>query len=317
MTIAWIIGSSGLLGSALSRRLQVDGTELFLPLERFHWNNEAEVKDQIAAATRIFATCAAVAGKWEIYWAAGIGNMGSAEHELERETRILGTLLSNIQSNPRLCDTPGALAFASSAGAIYAGSKDYIINENTNPAPTTAYAYEKIRQEAMGRLFERDNNSIQVLLARLSTIYGPGQSTGKQQGLIAHMARCVLGNHPIKIFVPFDTIRDYIFSDDAAIVMVTALRAIHERPRVVTKIIASEHPTTIAEIIAMFKRIKRRAPRVITSANRLSRIYPRCVQFRSVVIRESAALPKTSLPVGIAQLMAAEQATFARSSRRV
>jgi len=127
----------------------------------------------------------------------------------------------------------------------------------------------------------------------------------------------VLGNHPIKIFVPFDTIRDYIFSDDAATVMVVALRAIQERPRVVTKIIASEHPTTIAEIIAMFKRIKRRAPRVITGATRLSQVYPRCVQFRSVVIRESAALPKTSLPVGIAQLMAAEQATFARSSRRV
>jgi UDP-glucose 4-epimerase len=242
--------------------------------------------------------------------------MGSAEDELERETRILGTLLSNIQSNPRLCDTPGALAFASSAGAIYAGSKDYIINENTNPAPTTAYAREKIRQEDMVSSFARDNNSIQVLLARLSTIYGPGQSTGKQQGLIAHMARCVLGNHPIKIFVPFDTIRDYIFSDDAAIVMVAALRAIQKRPCIVTKIIASEHPTTIAEIIAMFKRIKRRAPRVITGSSKLSQFYPRCVRFRSVVICESAAQPKTSLPVGIAQLMAAEYAALARSSRR-
>jgi UDP-glucose 4-epimerase len=287
---------------------------LFRPAERFRWNSESEVKIQITAASRIFATRAAVAGRWEIYWAAGVGNMSSAERDLERETRVLGTLLTNIQSNLR--DAPGALAFASSAGAIYAGSHDYIINENTNPAPTTAYAYEKIRQEDMVSSFARDNSSIQVLLARLSTIYGPGQSTGKQQGLIAHIARCMLGNHPIKIFVPFDTIRDYVFSDDAATMMVTALRAIQERSRVVTKIIASEHPTTIAEIISLFKRIKRRAPRIITSANRLSRLYPRCVRFRSIVICESAALPKTSLPVGIAQLMAAEQATFARSSRR-
>ena len=316
MTIAWIIGSSGLLGSALSRRLRQDGTELFLPAERFRWNNESEVEIQITAASRTFATRAAVAGRWEIYWAAGVGNMSSAEGDLERETRALGTLLTNIQSDMRLRDTPGALAFASSAGAIYAGSRDYIINENTNPAPTTPYAYEKLRQEDMVSSFARDNSSIQVLLARLSTIYGPGQSTGKQQGLIAHIARCMLGNHPIKIFVPFDTIRDYVFSDDAASMIVMALRAIQERSRVVTKIIASEHPTTIAEIISLFKRIKRRAPRIITSANRLSQLYPRCVRFRSIVICESAALPKTSLPVGIAQLMAAEQATFARSSRR-
>jgi hypothetical protein len=50
---------------------------------------------------------------------------------------------------------------------------------------------------------------------------------------------------------------------------------------------------------------------LITSASKLTGIYPRRVQFRSVAAPQSAWVPKTSLLVGIAQVMAAERAAFA------
>ena len=87
-----------------------------------------------------------------------------------------------------------------------------------------------------------------------------------------------------------------------------------ERPCVLTKIVASEHPTTIAEIISVFKRITRRAPKVVTSANRLSALYSRRVQFESVVLPKFEPASKTSLLIGISQVMAAERAAFARGS---
>ena len=303
-----------MLGSALCRALGRTRTELFTPAEPFHWGREPELAIQAATAVQAFAARSGAAQRWEIYWAAGVGHMGSSDTDLAPETRALSILLRLVGSEKRLLTTPGAMAFASSAGAIYAGSPDYTITENTSPVPTTAYAREKLVQEDLMRSFADANSPIPVLIARLSTIYGPGQSAGKPQGLLAHIARCMLRHRPVQIYVPFDTIRDYIFSNDAAAAMVSALQGITGMPRVLTRIVASECPTTIAEIVATFKRIERRAPRVVTSAGRLSDIYPRRVRFRSLAGPESVRAPKTSLLVGIAQLMASERAAFVRSS---
>lgn len=313
MTVAWVLGSNGLLGSALCRALRRQGTALFSPAERFHWRNESELTSQIGLAVRTFAGRVGATERWEIYWAAGVGTMSSSDAELALETRVLSILLGLIDSEPRLIAMPGAVAFASSAGAIYAGSPDNIITEETNPAPTTAYAREKLRQEDLVRSFVLANSPVAALLARLSTLYGAGQALGKPQGLLTHIARCVLRNQPVQIYVSFDTIRDYIASDDAATLMVAALGEASEHPQVLTRIIASEHPTTIAEIIATFKRVARRAPRIITSASRLSGIYPRHVRFRSAAMHDNELLPRTSLLIGIAQLMAAERAVLVRS----
>jgi UDP-glucose 4-epimerase len=209
---------------------------------------------------------------------------------------------------------PGAIAFASSAGAIYAGTRDAIITEHTAPAPTTAYAREKLMQEGLLAAFALAHPRMTALNARISTIYGPGQATVKQQGLLTHIARCILRNQPIQIYVPYDTIRDYIAVDDAASAITRALFLANQQPGVCTKIIASEKPTTIAEIISVFKRIARRGPLIVTSASKLTSLYARRVQFRSVVLTDGARPMVTSLAVGIAQLMVAERAAFVRSS---
>ncbi|MDP1678919.1 MAG: NAD-dependent epimerase/dehydratase family protein [Candidatus Nitrotoga sp.] len=316
MTIAWVIGSSGLLGSALCRALRRHGTELFSPTERLCWGSEHELSPQLAAAVQSFAAKVGTADRWEIYWAAGVGTMSSPASALVPETNALSVLLSFIESQPQLITARGALTLASSAGAIYAGYTDKIISENTPPAPTTAYAHEKLRQEDLLRSFVLASSRMSALIARISTLYGPGHSVGKQQGLIAHIARCILRNQPIQIYVPFDTIRDYITADDAAAAIVASLRAISERPGVFTKIIASEQPTTIAEIVSIFKRIARRVPRIVTSASRLSGLYSRRVQFRSIALPERERTPIKSLVVGISQLMAVERSAFVRGQGR-
>lgn len=311
MTVAWVLGSHGVLGSALGRSLRSQGSELFLPAERFCWACESTLASQIAAAVRDFSARAARHDRWEIYWAAGIGTMNSAEAALAPETRALSLILRLIGNEAGLVASRGAIAFASSAGAIYAGCADDIITENSAAKPTTPYAHEKIRQEELLRSFARERGGIAVLIARISTIYGPGQSSGKQQGLLAHVARNTLRHKPIQIYVPYDTIRDYIYADDAATQMVGALNQIEEDPRLLVKIVASECPVSIAQIVSAFKRIVRRTPRIVTSANRLSSLYSRRVQFRSVVLQDAAQSPPQGLIVGISKLMAAERMAFA------
>jgi len=311
MTIAWVIGGGGLLGSALSNALRRNGTTLFLPAEPFHWGDGSLLYIQMAAAVQDFAKQVSATDQWQVYWAAGVGVMSSADDALVPETQTLAWLLRLLAAQLQLMVVPGAIAFASSAGAIYAGSCDVIITERTAPAPTTAYAREKLKQEELLGSLAHANPHITALNARISTVYGPGQAAGKQQGLLTHIARRILRNQPIQIYVPYDTIRDYITVNDAATAMIGALSLAYRQPRVYTKIIASETPTTIAEIISVFKRIAHRAPLIVTSANKLSSLYAPRVQFRSVLMTSGARPATTSLVVGIAQLMAAERTAFA------
>jgi UDP-glucose 4-epimerase len=312
MKLAWVIGSGGLLGSALCRDLQRVGTRLFVPETRFAWDDADKLRRQFAQAVSGFAEKAALADDWEIYWAAGLGTMGSAAETLAPETQAIAQFLQLLDAQPRLKLKPGTLAFTSSAGAIYGGVKNAVITEKTAPAPTTAYAREKLIQEGLVSNFATANASVKALIARVSTVYGHGQSSGKQQGLLTHMARRILRNQPIQIYVPYDTIRDYIAVDDAAAAMVRAMRTAPKDPPITTRIIASERPTTIAEIVSIFRRIARRAPRVVTSASHMSALYSRRVQFRSITLPQGANAPTKSLLVGISQLMEAERAAFAR-----
>ncbi len=308
--IAWVIGGNGLLGSALRLALLKTETTLYQQIERFHWDNESELTLKMESEVKAFAAAVNLKGSWEIYWAAGVGTMGSTEEKLALETRILSKLLDFIQAEPRLVSIKGNLAFASSAGAIYAGATNDIITENTPVAPTTAYAHEKLKQERLISDFAMSHISITVLIARISTLYGMGQAKGKQQGLLVEIARRILRNQPIQIYVPFDTIRDYITANDAAALISNALRGLKNKSGVFIKIIASEQPTTIAEIISIFKRITRRNPRIITSANKLSNLYSRRIQFRSIEVPIDEKIVKTSLLIGIAQVVAAERISF-------
>ncbi len=313
MKIAWVIGSTGLLGTALCRELRNKGVKLFFPAERFCWQKNTTLFSQFETAVEAFASQIRESDRWDIYWAAGVGCMSSPEIVLTSETEALASLLRTLKANSHLMAGAGAFSFASSAGAIYAGATDEIITENTPPVPTTAYAREKLRQEGIVSEFLAENDKLTVLIARITTLYGSGQSIGKQQGLLTHIARNILRNQPIQIYVPYDTIRDYISSDDAAAAIVANLST-NTKPGSRIKIIASERPTTIAEIISIFKRLSRRSPLIIRRANKMSDLYSRRVQFRSIESSETSVKPKTTLAVGIAQVLIAERAMFVQGS---
>lgn len=310
MTIAWVIGSGGLLGSALCRALHGQGRTIFSPPQDFLWHDAAQLQVQFAQSVQSFAGQAKAWDRWEIYWAAGVGTMGASVEQMAQETRMFSALLHLLQAETALARRRGSIAFASSAGAIYAGCTADMIDSDTAPAPTTPYAHEKLKQEALLHEWVGSSNNMSVLLARISTLYGPGGALGKPQGLITHIARCLLRNRPIQIYVPLDTMRDYIAVDDAAGWIVAALLDTSHSSGVQTHIIASEQPTTIAEIVSIYKRVTRRNPRIVTSASELSSVYARRIQFSTKKQSEARLKPKTSLIVGIAGVMAAERALY-------
>lgn len=315
MTLAWVLGARGLLGSAFCRALAANGTALFAPSEYFSWTDPLKIRVQIEAAVREFSAASAQSSKWEIYWAAGVGSMTSTDESLMPETLALQQILQLIRADDRLSEMSGAIAFSSSAGAIYSLCADDVITEASLPAPNSAYARAKLRQEALLREFCVPGSKVTVLLARISTLYGVGQSAGKQQGLLAHIARSIIRNKPIGIYVPIDTIRDYIWAEDAAAEIVETVRELAE-PGALVKIVASGRPVTIAEIISIFKRITRKSPRITTSASKASSLYLRRVQFHSIVSHPNRKPKARSLAVGIAQLFWAERFSHANPEKQ-
>ncbi|MBK1694465.1 hypothetical protein CKO09_06890 [Chromatium weissei] len=314
MIKAWVIGSGGLLGSALCRVLQANGTKLFFPTERFCWNNVSVLKNQISLSVEAFAMQISDSDQWEIYWSAGIGTMNSRVDELVQETNALSLLLHAIQMHPRLSIQYGSVVFASSAGAIYAEASDDVITEESPITPNSNYAREKLVQEDMLRSIILSNSQLTVLIARISTLYGQNSSIGKKQGLISHIARCVIQHKPIHIYVPFDTIRDYINVNDAAALIVVTLRFFDKKLGIFTKIIASEKPTSVAEIVSVFRKVAKRSPLVITTASSLGDAYTHRVQFRSIVSPLNSHFSQTSLVIGISQVLAAERIEYAKNT---
>ncbi len=302
-TVCWILGRGGLLGRSLVRAAERSGMTEFIPESPLRWSEPDLCKSQLAAAITSFAK-RAEGRRWQIVWAAGTGTMGSKEEDLRKETETLETLLSLLGTEPVLTGSGGAILYASSAGAIYAGSRDDVITEASLPAAENAYGHAKLKEEEMLKAFVSLHPSFSLLLARITNLYGPAQSSAKRQGLISHIARSILKRTPINIFVPLDTIRDYVSADDAATAMLEAGGNLR-RGDILTKIIAAEEPTTIARIIGTFTTITRIPPRVITSASPLSASYPHRMCFRSVVCPVSRT--KTPLLIGIADVLAAER----------
>jgi len=307
MKLIWVLGKGGLLGSAIYDSLLREEQIIYSPKDKFNWTDESSILGQIEKSVEEFANSLTDGQHWHIYWAAGVGTMHSTVPELLLETKIISRLTQLIQSNKILNSARGCLNFASSAGAVYAGSTELILNETSLVSPMNAYGFEKVKQEELLMAFGRENPGIGIIISRLSTLYGPGQAFGKGQGLIAEIARRILKNQHASIYVPFDTIRDYIYSFDAAKAMIETSNFLSEELGQTIKIIASESPTTIAEIISLFKNISKRTPRIILSDSYKRNAYNRKVILKSIHQPLKFNFAKTSLLIGISNVYSFEK----------
>jgi UDP-glucose 4-epimerase len=197
-----------------------------------------------------------------------------------------------MSAESRLMALPGYVVLASSAGGVYGGSLVCPITEGTDPAPISDYGRAKLEQERMLCSWaSRRTPSVGILVARFANLYGPGQRLDKPQGLISHLSRCLIFNAPVHVYVSLDTIRDYLFAEDAGRQLVAGLRRLacesRGQPVQVTKIYASEREISIAGLLGIFRRISRRRLRVICGLHPGSALQPRRLQFRSRVWRRS------------------------------
>ena len=298
MITAWIVGRGGLLGSAIARRAALRQGWRVIDAPALPWDGSA---DEVAVAAREGAARlrdAADGGSWAVIWAAGAAVTSSGEQAAEAEYARFAAALEAIGDELRDTAEHGRYLLASSAGGVYAGSSGAPFTERSAPAPLAPYGHLKLRMEgALARHADLSGSS--AFIGRIANLYGPGQRLDKMQGIISHLARARLTPDPASVFVPLDTLRDYLFVDDAAELLVDALERLDREGGVVTKIIASGQASTIAALLGQLRALSKARPRVVLGTSPSAQHQALDLRLRSVVWPELDARAMTPLPVGI------------------
>ncbi len=300
-TPSWVIGAGGLLGSAVTRGLRAAGQEPFQG-PRVRWDQPEAHADLRLGVERLIEQ--AGDGDWRVLWCAGVGVTGSSAASLRTEVSRYRTLLdaiSNLDSDVR---ARGSLFVTSSAGALYAGSRGAPFDERTPPHPLGEYGLAKQAiEEATARF--ADASGVRSLIGRVANLYGPGQSLTKPQGLISHLCRSHVRRTPLSVYVPLDTLRDYIFVDDCAALVLAACDRLAEEPpgALRMKVLASGRSVSVGALLGEFRRVVGRRPEVVMGSSPVSALQSRDLRMRSVVWPELDRRPATNLTDGIARTL--------------
>jgi UDP-glucose 4-epimerase len=107
------------------------------------------------------------------------------------------------------------VVLASSGGTIY-GCPTALPTPETAPLdPISVHGLNAVATERYAQFFA-DRHSLDVVVARYSNLYGPGQLARRSQGVVAAWGQAILAGEPVVLFGDGSVRRDFVYVDDAA-----------------------------------------------------------------------------------------------------
>ena len=259
------------------------------------WSDQFEARSALVADVRRFVDETADE-EWAIIWAAGSSVVASSANDTASELSLLTALVEALAD--RHPSSPGAFFLSSSAGGVYAGSVDPPFDSTTAARPISPYGELKLSEEhqAAASLGGRVPGGWPVLQPLRSSAQR-GQGSGPDPLLCLATVR----RTPLNLYVSMDTVRDYVYVDDAAAMawdaVCLAVRDADKRTRI--EVIASGQPTTVAQVVATVQNVAhRRVPLALgTHASSQHQVIDlRLVPSPDLLSRQAAM---TTLPSGI------------------
>jgi UDP-glucose 4-epimerase len=297
---SWVIGSNGLLGSAVSDELKKSSLS-WQPTRKIIWDTAGsgdtafKLEESIEAAVKEYVA-AVGANTWEIYWCAGIGVVGSDMDLLDREVTAIKILLSCMRSSGLTANKSGRMFFASSAGGVYAGSSNPPFTEETVPIPISDYGAQKLQIEELLINFGKNNN-VEIRIGRIANIYGANQNIRKQQGIVTALVKSTILNTTVSMYVPLNTLRNYIFVSDAAFKIINFVRSSTNNHEV--RNICSNENWSLGSLIRITKDVTKKRIHLAHAVNRQSLLQPLDLSMKSLSENKESSIREVSLPVGV------------------
>lgn len=134
------------------------------------------------------------------------------------DLNVAGDLSDNVLSTIAMlerCRQTGTkrVVFASSGGTVYGKVTQIPTPETTPTDPICAYGISKLAIEKYLALYAH-RHALEYRVLRIANPFGPYQSVGKNQGVIAATIARALRDEPVEIWGDGSVVRDFIFIDD-------------------------------------------------------------------------------------------------------
>ena len=248
---AVVTGSSGFVGSHLAARLAAEGAAVtglsHGPPPRPHpegvTERLADVRDEQAVTRAI--------GEARPDVVFHLAAQASVPVSMRDPAGDLATNAIGSVHVARAAAAAGArrLVFFSTGGALYGQPEVLPADENTPIAPQSVYGASKIAAEhALGALCPHLGLELSVL--RPANIYGPGQDSEGESGVVAIFAKLMLAGRAPTVFGDGSQQRDYVYVGD---VVEAALLAAAGEPA--TCVVGSGRGTATIEIVRLLARL--------------------------------------------------------------
>jgi UDP-glucose 4-epimerase len=323
--LAWVVGARGLLGSSVRAALDARaGTTTFVDDQGIPSSEDPSLSAALRARAARFLAASASGGHqgWAVLWCAGTAVVASGAREVAADQgafeQFLFGLEAAVEGSPEAAKIPGHILLASSAGGVWAGHSGPPITESTAVCPVSAYGFGHLAREDALAGFAARRATVRTAAVRLSNLYGPAQRLDKPQGLVSQIARSSIHRRPLRIYVPLDTVRDYLFAEDAGSGMADVLERLARSPEggppPLVKILASEEETSIGGLLAIFRRVTRRKVAVVAGLRPVSHLQPWRLRFRSEVWTSAGRSRRTPLPEGVARIHRHQLELFIRGA---
>ena len=235
-----------------------------------------------------------------IIWAAGVGHVGASAGQLAAETDGLAAVADVLRSLPRIDASITRVIFASSAGALFAGTRG-IIDQTTSPKPISAYGQEKLRQEALlARI--ADESGACVVACRISNLYGLAGGRLTRRGLVSTAVRSSRLRQPLTIFVSADTRRDYVLNTDAA--GLALMQSECAPPGFSTTFIREGRTRTVSEVLRIVGATAHRRVPAVYAERPETKLQPRSIRFARPGAGE-VQFAFTPMETGVARMLKA------------
>ncbi|BBZ69190.1 hypothetical protein MPRS_02830 [Mycobacterium paraseoulense] len=236
-------------------------------------------------------------GDWSVIWAAGSGVIGSTADQLDTETSVMSHLVTRMRDfRP---DGRGAFFLSSSAGGIYAGSTHPPFSESTTPRPLSPYGEAKLAQEEI--LQTTLGGCVPVVIGRFSNLVGPGQNLMKHQGLVSQLCRAAVTRQSLNVFVPMETLRDYLYVDDAAAMARTLVEnTVRNQPLTpVLRNISSQRPVSVCAVVRTVQQVAHRTVRIALGTSPSSHYHVRDLRLYTDFPHDFRGVAITPFPVTV------------------
>jgi UDP-glucose 4-epimerase len=116
------------------------------------------------------------------------------------------TVLEALRARPGV-----SLTFLSSGGTVYGSPKALPVRESAPCEPITGYGITKLASEKYIGMY-RQLYGVRSRILRVANVYGPGQPSGRSQGVIAALLAAARSEERAVLFG--DSVRDYVYIDD-------------------------------------------------------------------------------------------------------